>query len=80
MEYINEQNLSVSEAAVGFDLNDDGDLDDTIALTIEYDLEAYPETNGYYGTYLTWETCHFLSPISLLIVLMVLVKQYLAST
>lgn len=46
MEYINEQNLSVSEAAVGFDLNDDGDLDDTIALTIEYDLEAYPETNG----------------------------------
>lgn len=52
MEYINEQNLSVNEADVGFDLNDDGDLEDTIALTIEYAPEAYPETNGYYGTYL----------------------------
>lgn len=52
MEYINEQNLSVNEGDVGFDLNNDGDLEDTIALTIEYDPEAYPETNGYYGTYL----------------------------
>ncbi|WP_204882066.1 hypothetical protein [Pseudoflavonifractor phocaeensis] len=52
MEYINEQDLSVCEADVGFDLNGDGDLEDTIALTIEYDPEAYPETNGYYGTYL----------------------------
>ena len=52
MEYINEQDLSVDEADVGFDLNGDGDLEDTIALTIEYDPEAYPETNGYYGTYL----------------------------
>ena len=52
MEYINEQNLSVNEADVGFDLNGDGDLEDTIALTIEYDPEAHPETNGYYGTYL----------------------------
>ena len=52
MEYINEQNLSVNEADVGFDLNGDGDMEDTIALTIEYDPEAYPETNGYYGTYL----------------------------
>ena len=52
MDYINGQNLSVEESAVGFDLNGDGDQDDTIALSIEYDLEAYPETNGYYGTYL----------------------------
>lgn len=52
MEYINEQNLSVSEADVGFDLNGDGDMEDTVALTIEYDPEAHPETNGYYGTYL----------------------------
>lgn len=52
MEYINEQDLSVNEADVGFDLNGDGDMEDTIALTIEYDPEAYPETNGYYGTYL----------------------------
>lgn len=52
MAYINEQNLSAKESAVGFDLNGDGDMADTIALTIEYDLEAYPETNGYYGTYL----------------------------
>jgi len=52
MEYINDQNLSVKEAAVGFDLNDDGDTKDTIDLTIECDVDKYPETNGYYGTYL----------------------------
>ena len=52
MNYINDQNLTVDEAKVGFDLNNDGDMADTIALIIEYDLEAYPETNGYYGTYL----------------------------
>lgn len=52
MEYINEQNLSVKESEVGFDLNGDGDMDDTIALSIEYDAEKYADTNGYGGTYL----------------------------
>lgn len=52
MQYINEQNLSVEESDIGFDLNDDGSLKDTIDLTIEYDLDTYPDTNGYYGTYL----------------------------
>ncbi|MCD7742624.1 MAG: hypothetical protein LUI06_10505 [Ruminococcus sp.] len=52
MNYINEQELTVNEADVGFDLNDDGDTNDTIELTIEQDIDAYPETNGYYGTYL----------------------------
>ena len=52
MEYINGQNLSVQESAVGFDLNEDSDLDDNIALTIEYDPAAHADTNGYYGTYL----------------------------
>lgn len=52
MEYINEQNLSVFESDVGFDLNEDGDTEDEIELTIECDPEAYPETNGYYGSYL----------------------------
>ena len=52
MEYINQQNLSVLESKVGFDLNNDADTDDTIALTIEYDPQTHPETNGYYGTYL----------------------------
>ncbi|MBR3244933.1 MAG: ATP-binding protein [Parasporobacterium sp.] len=33
MEYINGENLSVSESAAGFDLNGDGDKDDTVALT-----------------------------------------------
>ncbi len=61
MEYINEQDLSVEEAAVAFDLNGDGDQDDTIALTIEYDLDAYPETNGYYGTYLDLYLAEFTS-------------------
>lgn len=61
MEYINEQNLTVEESAVGFDLDNDGDMDDTVALTIEYDLEAYPETNGYYGTYLDLYLAEFQS-------------------
>ncbi len=52
MEYINEQNLTVEEAKAGFDLDGDGALDSTIALTIEYDLDKYPDTNGYGGTYL----------------------------
>lgn len=52
MEYINGQDLSVAENAVGFDLNRDGDMNDTIALTIEYDPETHADTNGYYGTYL----------------------------
>lgn len=61
MEYINEQNLTADESEVGFDLNGDGDTDDTIALTIEYDPETYPETNGYYGTYLDLYLAEFIS-------------------
>lgn len=60
MEYINQQELSVLESDVGFDLNGDGDTDDTIALTIAYDPEAYPETNGYYGTYLDLYLAEFI--------------------
>ncbi|MGC3979717.1 MAG: hypothetical protein QM808_00475 [Steroidobacteraceae bacterium] len=52
MDYINDKKLSVKEAAVGFDLNKDGDQKDTIALSIQYDPAKYPETNGYHGTYL----------------------------
>jgi hypothetical protein len=51
MDYINAQDLSMREASVGFDLNDDGDTEDTVALTIEYDPDAYSPTNGYHGTY-----------------------------
>ena len=39
MEYINDQNLSVSESAVDIDINGDGDKDDVVDLTIEYDVE-----------------------------------------
>lgn len=59
MEYINEQGLAVDEAAVGFDLNGDGDAEDRVELTIECDPEAYPETNGYYGTYLNLYLAEF---------------------
>ncbi len=52
MDYINGQNLTVDELAVGFDLDGDGALNSTIALTIEYDEEQYADTNGYGGTYL----------------------------
>ncbi len=61
MTYINDQNLTVSEAAVGFDLNADSDTEDIVALTIEYDLSAHPETNGYYGTYLDLYLAEFQS-------------------
>ncbi len=52
MNYINGQSLTVAESAVGFDLDGDGELNSTIALTIEYDEEKYADTNGYGGTYL----------------------------
>ena len=52
MDYINGQNLTVEEAKVGFDLDGDGALGSTVALTIEYDAEKYADTNGYGGSYL----------------------------
>lgn len=52
MEYINEKNLSVKESEIGFDLDGDGALNSTVALTIEYDPETHSDTNGYYGSYL----------------------------
>ena len=52
MDYINGQELTVEEAAVGFDLDGDGAMNSTIALTIACDPDQYPETNGYHGTYL----------------------------
>ena len=61
MEYINAQELSVEESAVGFDLNEDGDQEDIIDLTIEYDEEKYPDTNGYGGTYLDLYLAEFIS-------------------
>jgi len=61
MTYINDQNLTVEESAVGFDLNEDGDTDDTIELQIEYDAEKYADTNGYGGTYLTLYLDEFVS-------------------
>ena len=60
MTYINGQNLSVEEGAIGHDVNGDGDKDDNVALTIEYDPDAHPETNGYYGTYLDLYLCEFI--------------------
>ncbi len=52
MDYINEQDLTVDEEKVGFDLDGDGALESTVALTIEYDEEKYAATNGYGGSYL----------------------------
>ncbi len=59
MEYINAQELSVKESQVGFDLNGDGDTEDEIVLTIEYDEERYADTNGYGGTYLDFYLAEF---------------------
>ncbi|MCD8249600.1 MAG: hypothetical protein LUC60_07075, partial [Lachnospiraceae bacterium] len=61
MDYINEQNLSIAEADVSFDLDGDGALTSTIALTIEYDEELYADTNGYGGTYLDLYLAEFVS-------------------
>ena len=61
MEYINAQNLTVEESLVGFDLDADGELASTIALTIEYDPEKYADTNGYGGTYLELYLAEFIS-------------------
>lgn len=61
MEYINEQNLTVSEADVGFDLDGDGEMSSTISLTIEYDEDLYADTNGYGGTYLDLYLAEFVS-------------------
>lgn len=51
MDYINAKELTVEESKVGFDLNDDGDTEDTIDLTIEYDENGHAETfiNGWYA-------------------------------
>ena len=59
MDYINEKNLTGDEAKLGFDLNGDGDMEDVIPLTIEYDSELYADTNGYGGTYLDLYLCEF---------------------
>ncbi|MBT1176042.1 hypothetical protein JS532_00450 [Bifidobacterium callimiconis] len=60
MKYINDKNLSVSESAVGFDLNNDGDTNDTVKLTIKHDDKAkHSATNGYYGTYLNLYLAEF---------------------
>ena len=52
MEYINVKGLTVNEVDVGFDLDGDGALTSTVALTIEYDADGHADTNGYYGSYL----------------------------
>lgn len=52
MHYINDAQYTLDEKLWGIDLNGDGDMQDILPLTIEYDMEAHPETNGYYGTYL----------------------------
>ncbi len=59
MNYINDQELTIDEAAVGVDLDGDGDLASTVALTIEYDPDNHAETNGYYGTYVDLWTAEF---------------------
>ena len=60
MEYINAQNLTADESMLGFDLDGDGELTGTVALTIEYDPEKYPDTNGYGGSYLNLYHAEFM--------------------
>ncbi len=59
MEHINSREIRIAESLWEADLNGDGDTDDGVMLSIEYDPEAYPETNGYYGTYLNLYLAEF---------------------
>ena len=59
MDEINTRGYAVDESGVGFDINKDGDMDDHVDLTIEYDAAKYPDTNGYGGTYLDLYLCEF---------------------
>ncbi len=59
MDYINGQGLTADEAQMGFDLNGDGDAEDLVPLSIEYDPEVYPQTNGYHGSYIDLYLCQF---------------------
>lgn len=52
MTYINEQGLTIDESQLGLDIDGDGATDSVVSLTIDYDAEAYADTNGYGGTYL----------------------------
>ncbi len=61
MDYINKQDLKVKESQVGFDLNKDGDKNDTVKLTIQYNKDKHPKTNGFYGTYLNLYLAEFKS-------------------
>ena len=59
MEYINGQSLTVDEALAGYDIDGDGEIGGVVALTIDYDPDLYPETNGYGGTYLNMYLAEF---------------------
>lgn len=59
MDYINEMKLSASEATLNLDINNDGDKDDIVDLTIEYNPEKYASTNGYGGSYLDLYLSYF---------------------
>ena len=61
MTYINDQNLSVKESDVELDINGDGDKEDIIELSIEYDETKYADTNGYGGTYVDFYLAEFVS-------------------
>ncbi|MCR4922482.1 MAG: hypothetical protein K5931_00525 [Lachnospiraceae bacterium] len=61
MTYINDQKLSVNEAQISLDINGDGDTEDLIDLSIEYDESKYPDTNGYGGTYVDLYLAEFIS-------------------
>ena len=56
VDYVNQKNWTGEESVLGFDLNGDGDTEDTVSITLSYD----PET-GFAGTYLTLWLAEFQS-------------------
>ena len=56
LEYINGKAYTAEEAVLGFDLNGDGDTEDTIELVIE---ESYSDEYSYTGTYVDMYLAEF---------------------
>lgn len=50
-DYVNEQGYVADEAALGVDVDGDGVATGKVALTVDYDADAYADSRGYGGTY-----------------------------
>lgn len=52
--YLNDQKLIYNEAATGYDLNENGELEDMTCLLLEKDHDHSVWQNGYFGSYMNY--------------------------